>query len=357
MNNIHILKKQIEIIINLYNSQNFEQVIIKTKVLIKKFPEQLVLYNILALSLSNVGKNEEGLKILNKALRYNNNNIFIFNNLGLLNSNLNNYKLARDYFEKALSINENFVDALVNLANLFLKENKTDLAEINYLKALEITKDNQQLEIINNALGLFYQQVGKFEKSLNYFKIVNKINPMNTAVDKSISSTHKYIDKNDEHLLSMRTKLAKINDKNKLKNLYFALGKAYEDLKDYDNSFHYLKLANDIVKNDIKYNIEKDRKLFNKIKTLFKDYKGNIKIEPKKKFIFIVGMPRSGTTLTEHIISSHKDVYGAGELPFLEKIIKEHILIDNNFNENHISKIKMDTLKKFRVSLLKILIF
>ena len=353
MNNIHILKKQIEIIINLYNSQNFEQVIIKTKVLIKKFPEQLVLYNILALSLSNVGKNEEGLKILNNALRYNNNNIFIFNNLGLLNSNLNNYKLARDYFEKALSINENFVDALVNLANLFLKENKTDLAEINYLKALEITKDNQQLEIINNALGLFYQQVGKFEKSLNYFKIVNKINPMNTAVDKSISSTHKYIDKNDEHLLSMRTKLAKINDKNKLKNLYFALGKAYEDLKDYDNSFHYLKLANDIVKNYIKYNIEKDRKLFNKIKTLFKDYKGNIKIEPKKKFIFIVGMPRSGTTLTEHIISSHKDVYGAGELPFLEKIIKEHILIDNNFNENHISKIKMDTLKKIQSEFIK----
>jgi len=114
-----------------------------------------------------------------------------------------------------------------------------------------------------------------------------------------------------------------------------------------------LKLANDIVKNDIKYNIEKDRKLFNKIKTLFKDYKGNIKIEPKKKFIFIVGMPRSGTTLTEHIISSHKDVYGAGELPFLEKIIKEHILIDNNFNENHISKIKMDTLKKIQSEFIK----
>ena len=118
MENIEYLKTQTSILINLYNAKQYEEVISKAKVLMKKFPSQLLFYNVISLSLSAIGKDEEALKILSKAINQQNNNIHVLNNLGLINGNLNKNKLAREYYEKALSINGNFIDALVNLANL-----------------------------------------------------------------------------------------------------------------------------------------------------------------------------------------------------------------------------------------------
>ena len=121
MDNLEYLKKQTQILINLYNAKRYEEVILKGKILIKKFPNQLLFYNATSLSLSATGKDEEALKILSKALSQQNNNIHVLNNLGLINGNLNKNTLAREYYDKALSVKENFIDALVNLANLNLK--------------------------------------------------------------------------------------------------------------------------------------------------------------------------------------------------------------------------------------------
>ena len=75
MDNLEYLKKQTQILINLYNAKRYEEVILKGKVLIKKFPNQLLFYNATSLSLSATGKNEEALKILSRALSQQNNNI------------------------------------------------------------------------------------------------------------------------------------------------------------------------------------------------------------------------------------------------------------------------------------------
>src|SRR6056300_886620 len=114
MNNLEYLKKQGSVTLNLFLSGRYLQVINKCKTLTKAFPNQVIFFNISALSYANLGRNIEGLKILNKGLELNPNNILLLNNIGLLNMNLNNRKLAREYFDKVLSYNENFVDALVN---------------------------------------------------------------------------------------------------------------------------------------------------------------------------------------------------------------------------------------------------
>ena len=109
-------------------------------------------------------------------------------------------------------------------------------------------------------------------------------------------------------------------------NLYFAIGKAYEDIKDYKNSFENLKKANDLKYSLTNYKIEVDLKNFETIKNFFKKGK-NESINPidEKKMIFIVGMPRSGTSLVEQILASHSKVYGCGELMFLEDIMRKKI--------------------------------
>jgi hypothetical protein len=103
-------------------------------------------------------------------------------------------------------------------------------------------------------------------------------------------------------------------------NLGFALGKVFEELKEYKKSFDFILEANTLQRKLYTYSIQDDKDLFERIKKTFSSdffslhFNSGIK---DKTPIFIFGMPRSGTTLVEQIISSHPEVYGAGELDIL----------------------------------------
>tara|TARA_B100000900_G_scaffold414772_1_gene442433 strand:+ start:470 stop:2044 length:1575 start_codon:yes stop_codon:yes gene_type:complete len=326
------LEKQASILVSLYNSKKFEEAVQKGKMLIKKFPRQLMFYNATALSLSSLGNIPEALRILKEGLNVRPNDIFILNNLGLVNSNINNNKISREYLEKALSINENFMDALLNLGNLNLKEGKTEHAKNNFIKALKLSKSASSDETINMALGNLNQQTGEFSQAIENYKIVNKINPQNTSADKAASTIYKYKNSEDPHYISMKNKIGSIKDHEDLKSLYFALGKACEDFGNFEESLRYLKLGNLIADQKIQYNVEEDKKLFAEIKRIFENTSID-NIDPREeKIIFILGMPRSGTTLAEQIISSHKEVQGAGELNYISEAIEN--VFKNNINKD-----------------------
>jgi len=106
--------------------------------------------------------------------------------------------------------------------------------------------------------------------------------------------------------------------------LCFTLAKAYDDIQDYAAAFTYLEAGNKLERSRYRYDIKNDVRLISAIKGLFNSayldrYRdiGSTDTTP----VFIVGMPRSGTTLVEQIISSHPVVYGAGELRDLSEII------------------------------------
>ena len=109
-------------------------------------------------------------------------------------------------------------------------------------------------------------------------------------------------------------------------SLYFALFKAYEDIKDYNKSFEFLKKGNDAKKALVTFDRNVEEQVYNGVKEQFttdhiNSFQGKGCDDDTP--IFIVGMPRSGTTLTEQIISSHPDVYGAGELHSLSQVQKD----------------------------------
>ena len=106
-------------------------------------------------------------------------------------------------------------------------------------------------------------------------------------------------------------------------HLNFALSKACEDLNEFDQSFAYLKTGNEIRKKQVPYNIKHDVELFNKIKKSHPSI-ANVTLQSACKKgdlnpIFILGMPRSGTSLVEQIVSSHSKVKGAGELDYVQR--------------------------------------
>ena len=142
----------------------------------------------------------------------------------------------------------------------------------------------------------------------------------------------------------MNKKLKNLKEKSSLKGLYFALGKANEDLKKFKESFNFFQSGNKIAHKDISYDLDEDKKLFYNIKKFFSDNEANPINKCDKKFIFIVGMPRSGTTLVEQIISSHKNVYGAGELEFLSECLREIIGDNKEFRYKKTDEISLEKL-------------
>ena len=102
-------------------------------------------------------------------------------------------------------------------------------------------------------------------------------------------------------------------------HLSFALGKAYDDIGDAESSFPHFLEGNRLRKKELGYDVSSDKRLFSIIKSIFTEDKLPTleEVQPaterKNQPVFIVGMPRSGTSLVKQILVSHSQIYGAGE--------------------------------------------
>ena len=121
-------------------------------------------------------------------------------------------------------------------------------------------------------------------------------------------------------------------------DLSFALGKAYEDIGNYEKSFENLEKGNKLKKTKNNYQIDNQVKLFENITKTFDDLDlESLKQKSEsKRIIFICGMPRSGTTLIEQIIAAHPQVNGAGELIYLQNLIKKNFIENFKLNKQKI---------------------
>ena len=315
------LKKEIQKIINFYKIQDYEKVIDISLIFLKKNPNSDIILNLLGLSYQKIGRYDKSETSFLMAHQINPNNISVINNLG------NNYKYrfeynkSKQFFYKALEKNSNYTEALLNLGTVEFALNKNNEAIRFFEKAL---KTNDKAIPIHLNLAISYQSIGEFKKAIMHLNKINELNKEFTRADKMLSSLINYKDEED-HFQRMLNKLKelKLTDEQKI-YLFFALGKAYEDKGDYLNALNYFKKGNKLKRDKSNYQIKKDEELSNNIKSLFKNYhfNNNKKVDNIKP-IFILGMPRSGTTLIEQIISSHKDVEGLGEVNFFNIVAEQ----------------------------------
>lgn len=104
------------------------------------------------------------------------------------------------------------------------------------------------------------------------------------------------------------------------------LAKAYDDIKDYERAFHFMKMGNDLKRRSVDYSVRADVKVMEDIAVLFGEdfiehYQGHSGSDLAP--IFIVGMPRSGTTLLEQMLAAHSEIKAGGELSYMGRIARE----------------------------------
>ena len=256
------IEKKIQILLNSFNSRLFNDVILKTEALIKKFPEYVILYNLLGSSYQNIGRYDKAKNIFILGLKYDQKNIALKNNLAMSYKNLLQYNDAEKLYKEIILDYPEYFNSYVNLANLKRDVNKFEEAIKLYEKANTI-KPNEP--IVLYLLSLANQGLGNFEMAIEYGIKALKLNPKLTQIDHLIAQSSIYKNKND-HYRNMLDKLKNLNLNNDEKiNIYFAISKAEEDLNEFNSSFEYLKKGNDLKRNIVQYNIKDDKKLFDKI--------------------------------------------------------------------------------------------
>ena len=336
-NNKTASKIEIKELFNLYNSRKLIQAKLKAKKLVKKFPRAFLLHNLLGLILSERNEFKEAEDSFLKALKINPNFAVAYNNLANVYKNSGRKDMAIKYYKKSIEKNVNSPEPYNNLGNLFKSLNRLKDSIDFYKKALEI---NPKIFIIHNNLGIAYKILGELDKAKNCFNECIKINPKFYYAYRNLGLISKFDKKNmDLDKLSNNLNETKLHDDQK-RELSFFLGKAYDDIKEYNLAYKYYLQGNNIVRKNIDYSIQRDQALFKKINLFFKKKlydDNNLKINNKEITpIFIVGMPRSGTTLIEQILSSHSEVFGAGETEILDNIIlKSSSKKMNNFFLNN----------------------
>ena len=360
---------QLDEVIYLYSNNKFQETIDKIEDLNKNFNNAPLLFNILGACYKAVNKIDNAIKSLEKAIdinpeydealfnlgviyqeigqinaainsykkaiRVNNSYVNAHNNLGLILLKNEQFDAAIDHFEWAISFNPNFAEAHNNLGATLLALGQIDAAVESYNMAVKIKPDYPQA-LNNQAIGLI--RLGENDAAIDSLEKALTLRPDYASAHHNLSSLKNY-SKGDIQITKMQLLLSKNSlSQSDQKNLCFALAKAYEDIGQYDELFEVLHRGNKLCSLEIKSSLDEYKNNYLIFKKLFRSsYPFTDKPFSYEKAairpIFIVGMPRSGTTLVEQIIASHKEVYGAGELNTLTKLINKNqkdLLILNN---------------------------
>ena len=336
-------------LIELYRKGSLEIVVEKAQVISKKYPETFIVWNILGAAaarmqkldqavfafkkvtliqpdypegfynlgnaLKDQGKLEEAIGAYKKAIACKMNYPEAFYNLGMAYKNKDNLDEAIKAYRKAIEFKPDYVEAHNNLGNVFQDQNKHSEAINSYKRAISIMPGHTKAyKNMANALGdqgLFVEAVSAYKKALS-------LNPNYAEVHRHLSSLIKYTPNNPQvEQVSRLLKKSELDDRDRC-HLKYAYAKMNEDLGDFGTAFENYVSGGAIRQKLLFYNKKDDANFFKKIKNTFpKLQKINFKSQNDIRDvtpIFILGMPRSGTTLVEQIVSAHSEVTGAGEL-------------------------------------------
>ncbi len=276
----------------------------------------------LALALKDLDRLDEAADFMRRALAIESRDEKLFVHFVTVLLDQHKVEEAAAANEHALALNANNHDA-VNLAGR-IAFGRGDLAGAlaHYRRALVLKPDHADAY---NNMGNVLKELGQLRKAQDAYLAAIELDPNISGVYVNLADSKTFAP-GDPHLAAMESLAAKTECLSKTDRLRldFALGKAYADLKEFKRSFTHFLAGNAAKRATICYDEALVFGLFDRIEAVFtheliaqKSGAG----DPSNMPIFVIGMPRSGTTLIEQIIASHPMVHGAGELQTFNDVV------------------------------------
>jgi tetratricopeptide (TPR) repeat protein len=243
----------------------------------------------------------------------------VHNNLGNALSVLGRHADAVQHLRRALEIKPDFAEALGNLAIALTALNRHDEAAGWYERSLEVAPDIADLHA---GYGNQLMILGRLDEARREVEQAIALAPGRAEFYRSLS-TMKRFGSDDPQLAAMQVLAddsGTLSDDERM-HLHFGLAKAHADIGLHDSAFRHLEAANGLKRHQISYDEAAALGQFERIAAVFTPELLRRLAgcgDPSALPVFIVGMPRSGTTLVEQVLASHPSVFGAGEIGDLE---------------------------------------
>lgn len=295
--------------------------------------------------LLNNDRLEDAQHVVENALKLSPDTPVAYSKLANIQEQMGNPDAALEAIQKGLALNDDFLELHIRAANIHHINNEMDKAMAAIEKAGKIAKDNP------NVLGVkadILQSMGDMQAAEKLLDSAIAKNSNIPSLYFSLSKVRK-LDKDSPEFPKLK-ELAKHQNLIGIQqacSLNFALFSVFQNSRQYKKAFDALKAANDYRRKLVPYNATLAGRQYETLKERYgKGYLDEFKGKGCQSDIpvFIVGMPRSGTTLTEQIISSHPEVYGAGELPYFSRFLGRinKITPDNvkELGQQYVEKIK-----------------
>jgi tetratricopeptide (TPR) repeat protein len=264
-----------------------------------------------------------------------------------LATRLNNPEKALQFIAKALELEPLNNEWRLQKANCLLRSGQMDFAET---LVMELSTESLETAYQCASIGMMLSRLERHETALVHYQRAVELQPGHgphyynlgtvqrflgdfTAAEHSLDRAIELNPKDYEawklrtdlhqwnsqtnHITDIQSALKAIDsDPRGAVNLHFALAKELEDMEDFERSFHHLKHGADIRRRHMRYQPSGDIDTMQRIQEVYSGdmFDGSIEGCDNAEAVFVIGMPRTGTTLVELILASHSNVFAAGEL-------------------------------------------
>lgn len=286
------------------------------------FPEA---HNSLGAALEETGHLEDAAKHFKCALELAPQFAAAHLNFAKLQKKLGNFPEAQEHYKLAIACGDGSISTRLSIAELWVEMQEYGRAEPYFVEAAKI--DNKNVQALN-GLGLCAMLQGGRQKAEGFFEQALSIDPSFPPSLINLSHNRKFLNAEDPVITRIESCLADpATGEDDRAGLHYALGKALDDCASYDEAFSNYAAGARLTHQKVGKSISDYQAEFSKITQAYSPellsrwkHQGH----PSTLPVFVVGMPRSGTSLTEQIIASHPEVVGVGELMLMSNI--EHSL-------------------------------
>ena len=321
-------------------------------------PHNLSAHYNMAVALQHLGQFERALQAYRAALDIDidSDNSQLLNGIALCHLRLgltaeahSQAKSAEAHYLKALEATPELASARGQLGRLLSALGRYTEARSHFERLLQTNPAD--FEIVS-ALSLSYEQEGEYDKAVEILDPFMDKHTHSAPIALAFAALAIHQHKETEAIAHLQTSLDRTESQPYVTDIHFALGKLLDRDNAYDDAFQHYAQANQSL--GFHYNVASTQKEFSALKNAFSSPASSAQISncDSDLPIFIIGMPRSGTSLIEQILASHPDVYGAGELNHMAVLVNELQRADsypagiNNIGTESLAKLSSKYLKQ-----------
>ena len=340
---------QLSSLLEHYQNRRFSDAEKLSLQIIQDFPKHQFAWKVLGAVLGTTGRKSEAVDAYQTAVALSPQDAGAHNNLGNTLKALGRLDEAEASYNQAIALKPDFAIAHNNLGSTLKALGRLDEALASYNQAIALKPD---YAVAHSNLGNVLRELGRADEAEASYNQAIALKPDYAEAHRYLTLVKTYEVQDEQYSKMEELYLDENLSEEQRCHINFGLAKVCEDLGNFEQAFAHYTEGNGLRKKLLNYDINQDVELFKQLKSSYPKIEKNL-LEPdtlSKNLmpIFIIGMPRSGTTLVEQIISSHLQVTGAGELNFAKQFgaaiatgiteVNNQSLLD--FRHNYLSKLQ-----------------